>query len=85
MDEIKIISPSYKRSNNVKARLCFEDKLIIACHEFEVENYRRDNPDNEIMVLPDSIRGNMAKVRNWIKFNCGSKYLVMVDDDVECL
>ena len=83
--EIKIITPSYKRSDNVKARMVFEDKLIIACHEFEEKEYRRDNPNNEIMVLPDSIRWNMAKVRNYIKFNCGSKYLVMCDDDVEAL
>ena len=54
--EIKIITPSYKRSDNVKARMVFEDKLIIACHEFEEKEYRRDNPNNEIMVLPDSIR-----------------------------
>lgn len=80
--ELKIITPSYKRADNIKAKEVFGDKLIIACHEFEEKEYRENNPENELMVLPDSLRWNMAKVRNYMKDNCNSKYLLMIDDDV---
>ena len=81
-EQIKIISPTYKRAGNVKAVEVFQDNLILACHEFEAEDYRKAYPSNELMVMPDDIGGNMAKVRNYIRDNCGTRYLVMVDDDV---
>ena len=81
--EISIITPSYKRAGNVKAIELFQDKLIIACHEFEAEEYQKAYPENEIMVLPDNTRKNMGKVRNYIYKNCRTKYLLMIDDDVE--
>lgn len=82
-ESIKIIAPSYKRAGNVKAVDVFHDKLILAVHEFEKEEYQKAYPNNELMVMPDDIGGNMAKVRNYIRDNCDSRYLVMIDDDVE--
>lgn len=81
--DIKIISPSYKRAGNVKAINLFHDHLIIAVHQFEENEYRKEYPNNELMILPDSIKGNMAKVRNYIRDNCNTRYLVMIDDDVK--
>lgn len=81
-NEISIISPSYRRAGNIKAINIFGDKLIIACHEFEVMEYQKAYPNNEIMVLPDSTRKNMGKVRDYIYKNCRTKYLLMIDDDV---
>ena len=83
INDISIITPSYKRAGNVKAINLFGDKLIIACHEFEVNEYQKAYPDNEIMILPDNTRKNMGKVRNYIYKNCKTKYLLMIDDDVE--
>lgn len=82
-ESIKIISPSYKRAGNVRAVEVFQDKLILAVHEFEADDYKKAYPDNEIMVMPDDIGGNMAKVRNYIRDHCNCRYLVMIDDDVE--
>lgn len=81
--KIKIVTPSYKRAGKVKAVNLFYDKLVIACHEFEADEYKKAYKDNEIMVLPDELRGNMAKVRNYIRDHADSKYLVMIDDDVD--
>jgi len=81
-ESIKIISPSYKRAGVVKAIELFQDRLILAVHEFEADAYKKAYPDNELMVMPDNIGGNMAKVRNYIRDNCNTRYLVMVDDDV---
>jgi hypothetical protein len=81
--DISIVTPSYKRAGKVRAADVFLDKLTIACHEFEADQYKKAYPSNAIMVLPDSTRGNMAKVRNYIRDHCNTRYLVMVDDDVE--
>jgi hypothetical protein len=81
---MRIISPTYKRAGNVKAVKYF-DGLVLACHEFEEKSYREAYPDNELMILPDSLRGNMAKVRNYILLNSDDAQLVMIDDDVEFL
>ncbi len=63
----------------------FKEKLIIAVYEFEADEYREWYPTNEIMVIPDKLQGNMARVRNFIKDNIDSKFYVMMDDDVESL
>ena len=82
-ESVKIICPTYKRAGNVKALNVFGVELVLAVHEFEVDQYEGSYPNNEIMVLPDETKGNMAKVRNYIRDNCGTRYLVMIDDDVE--
>lgn len=80
---MKIVTPSYKRAGEVKAEQLFGESLTIAAHEFEADAYQEAYPKNEIMVLPDDTRGNMAKVRNYIRDHCEDRYLVMLDDDVE--
>lgn len=79
---MKIIAPSYKRAGNVKAEKYFKEHLILAVHEFEADEYRHHHPDNELMILPDSTRGNMGAVRNYIRDNVNDRHLVMLDDDV---
>ena len=77
-----IVSPSYKRSTDVKVRHWFPD-AVLAVHEFEVDEYEK-NQGGKIMVLPDSTRGNMAKVRQFILDQAGDdEWVVMMDDDVE--
>jgi len=82
-ESVSIITPSYKRAGSIKTWNIFGESLIIAVHEFEQGDYREAYPGNEIMVLPDGTRGNMAKVRNYIRDNCETRYLVMVDDDIQ--
>lgn len=81
--QYKVVVPSYRRAGNVKTLNVFPD-AILAVHEFEVKEYVKEY-DNEIMVLPDALIGNMAKVRNYIRDNAGCRYLVMVDDDVKSI
>ena len=38
---------------------------------------------NNLMVIPDSIQGNIARVRNYILDNSETDWLVMVDDDLK--
>lgn len=76
----KIICPSYKRANVERVTEVLRDEVIFAVHEFEADDY--ESKGNDVMILPDSVKGNMAKIRNYIKDNCGVDYLVMIDDDI---
>lgn len=78
---MKIYIPSYKRAGRVKTRITLGGAGIIACHEFEEDEYR-EKEGGKISVIPDSLRGNISKVRNWILDHCVDRELVMMDDDI---
>jgi len=80
---IDIVSPSYKRAGNTLADHLFGTSLTFAIHEFEQESYEKEYPENPTWVIPDTLRGNMAAVRNWIMNHFRKRYLLMVDDDVK--
>jgi hypothetical protein len=76
-----IVSPSYKRAHDVKIRQWFFD-ITLAVHNFESNEYREKQGGN-IMVLPDSARGNMALVRQAILDQAGAdEWVCMMDDDI---
>jgi hypothetical protein len=76
-----IVSPSYKRADDVKIRGWFFD-ITLAVHAFEADEYKEKQGGN-IMVLPDSTRGNMALVRQFILDQAGpDEWVVMMDDDI---
>ena len=79
---MKIITPSYKRAGDMKTVNIFGDDLIIAVHEFEIGEYQKEYPRNEFLQIPDSERGNMAKVRNFILNSYVNEEIIMIDDDV---
>ena len=60
---MKIISPSYKRAKTVKTHKLIEN-ISYAVHEFEKEEYKKEGFD--VIVLPDSTKGNIPNVRNWL-------------------
>ncbi len=80
----RFVSPSYKRAGSVEV-IRWLPEVALAVHSFEAEEYRAAYPDAEILEIPDSRRGNMGKVRNWLleKAMPEDKRLVMLDDDVE--
>lgn len=82
VNNILFISPSYKRAGKVKVRNVIKD-VILAVHEFEEEEYREKN-GGELLIIPNNLRGNMARVRNYILEYGFSKsdYIVTLDDDI---
>jgi hypothetical protein len=77
-----VISPSYKRASSVRSHQHFlKDNFFYAVHEFESEKYK--DRGHRVLVIPDSIRGNIARVRNWILENSPTDQIVMVDDDID--
>lgn len=80
-----ILVPSYKRAGEVKTRKWLKN-CVLCVHEFEAEAYR-EREGGEIAVIPDSLRGNMARVRNWM-LDYGfarDPWVVMMDDDIKCV
>jgi len=65
----------------VKTRITLGGAGIIACHEFEEDEYR-EKEGGKISVIPDKLRGNISKVRNWILDHCVDPEIVMMDDDI---
>ena len=80
--EIKIFSPSYKRSKDVKTHKIFPG-VIYCVHEFEFAEYKAEGLN--CMPLPDKLRGNLSKVRNYILDNYINGVGLMIDDDIEAL
>jgi len=76
-----IAIPTYKRADNcVTARNL--SKAVIFCHEFEVEDYKK-NYSNDIIAIPDELKGTgMGVIRNFILDECAGEDVVMLDDDV---
>lgn len=80
-----VVCPTYKRAGKVKTIKIFGDWLTLACHRSEAAKYRKAYPKNHVLAMPDSLKGNMAKVRNWILYNSHpgrSGEILMVDDDL---
>ncbi|PYS91473.1 MAG: hypothetical protein DMF62_02360 [Acidobacteria bacterium] len=78
---IRCFSPSYKRGHEkaiVQEAFPFV-KMVV--HECEAAAYKENG--NDILVCPDSIRGNIARVRNWILDQNKDANVVMFDDDVK--
>lgn len=76
------LSPSYKRAGKVEVRRWLPE-VTLAVHEFEAAEYE-NLEGGSIAVIPDELRGNMAKVRNWM-LDYGwaqGDQIVMLDDDV---
>lgn len=78
---MEIAIPSYKRPNdNLTPK--FIKKGIIYCHDFEVEDYRKNN-DNEVRSIPDELAGKgMGVIRNFILDNTKGEEILMLDDDI---
>lgn len=73
--------PSKGRAGKVKSTNVLKTAtLFVPCAE--VAYYRKTNPAQEIIGVPDEVKG-ITKTRNWILQNTKDKRVVMIDDDVK--
>ena len=79
-DKIKIICPSKGRSNNVRT-LRLIPNLTLVVPEGEVEAYRANYPDVEVLGTPKHVRG-ITPTRQWILETFKDTDVFMIDDDV---
>jgi hypothetical protein len=73
---------SYKRVGSVLTKEVFGKDALIWVHEFEVDDYREVYGDC-VRVLPDSLRGNLPKVKNYILDQDKNDVCVLLDDDIK--
>ena len=73
------LSPSYRRATIARTHLLLSRVRYVVA-ESEADAYRQQT-GSEPMVVPDSVQGNVARVRNWVLDNVGHPYVVMLDDD----
>lgn len=82
--KISICCPSYKRPK-VKT-LEFIPDLKIYIDKAEEQEYRKENPEANIIICDEGIQGNVARVRNYIlnrEFSEGADAVCIVDDDLK--
>ena len=79
---MKIYAPSYKRCDGVKTHILLPN-VIYCVHEFEAQKYI--DKGYNVEILPDSIKGNIARVRNYILDNYVKEKGLIIDDDIECI
>lgn len=82
--DFEIYIPTYGRPDNVKTAELFPNAVIV-CPESQYEAYKEHYPDMQYMCCPDSVEGNMAKKRNWIKENARKDWFIMCDDDMSAI
>lgn len=80
---IRVYVPSYGRSGHGVATLknVYSDACLVVA-ESEAESYAAANGDARIWAIPDSVQGNIARVRNYILDNSGAEVVCMLDDDL---
>ncbi len=76
--DIKIVSPTIGRYDNVITKDVVDD-LILICPESEKDLYVKHNPFNEVIAHPEKCRG-ISAVRQWIIETFGNVF--MLDDDI---
>ena len=79
---MNIYAPSYKRATGVKTHRLIPD-VIYCVHEFEAKEYKAKGYNVEVM--PDAIRGNIARVRNYMLTHYVKNKGLIIDDDIEGL
>lgn len=79
--KISINVPSYKRADKLDT-LKLLPNANYWVHEFEKEEYSKLGIDN-LFIIPDKLKGNIAKVRNFIldSTDLGYDVIVQIDDD----
>lgn len=85
LNNISVCVPSYKRPNGV-GTLDYLPFAKIYVDEKEYEEYKKFNPDSEIVSCPPGVQGNLCRIRNYIldqEFKNGADVVLLLDDDLK--
>lgn len=84
MKNLVFCIPSYKRPEYVKTLNLFPTAKIYVA-ESQVEEYEKNNPKENIEIVPDSVQGNLCRVRNFILGVNKDSAVVILDDDISAI
>lgn len=79
---MKIYIPTYKRADSVKTNKWCKSAILVV-RRSEEEEYRKYNPESEILVVEDSEDGSASRKRNAILKRTVGENIVMMDDDIK--
>lgn len=79
--EIKIVIPSHLRADRVVTKNAISN-AIICVPESQADDYKKFNPECEVVAHPDSIKGLTLK-RQWIYEQFPNVF--MIDDDIKAI
>jgi len=74
--------PSYKRPTVLTQNLLPRCKVVIRKSDYKLY---KDSGVKNLVVVEDSVQGNVARVRNWIMKNATSNTFLIMDDDIESI
>lgn len=81
---IRVFAPSYKRGEKKASTQVYLPFVTLVVAEKEAEAYRKGG--NTIVTCPDSVQGNLCRVRNWIlDQNKDARGVVLLDDDYSAI
>jgi hypothetical protein len=81
-EDFDIYIPTYGRAGYMITHKVLPNAIIV-CPESQLKEYEKYYPGLKFKPCPDSVEGNMAKKRNWIKDNADKDWFIMVDDDIK--
>ena len=81
--KIVIAIPSYKRPKVETLKYIPSAKVYVAQSEFE--EYKKKNPEADIVAVDDKIQGNVCRIRNFILDENKDDIVCIVDDDLQYL
>lgn len=81
-NDLIIAVPSYKRAGKVETIKSIPSSNIFI-HKSEYEAYKKFYKKENLVVMPDGLKGNVAKVRNFIlDYGEDATVTCMIDDDL---
>jgi len=83
--KISINAPSYKRPNGVDTLKYLPQTKIWVC-ESEYDQYKKNNPQAEIILCKYGVQGNLCRIRNHIldtEFKNNVDAVLLIDDDLQ--
>lgn len=80
--DFKIYSPSFGRASLACTHKQFPRDMFYYCVREDQANDYLEKTGAQVLSIPKSEDGSIAKARNWILRNKISRYIVMADDDI---
>lgn len=84
MKKLEFCIPSYKRPEKIQTLDLFPQAIVFVA-ESEVDDYKKNNPNAHIEIVPDKVQGNLCRVRNYILDSMKGKAVVILDDDISMI
>lgn len=79
---LTIASPSWKRGGRCTTHTIFDGVNYVVAQS-QRKDYAGEGAN--LWVCPDSAQGNLCRVRNWILDHCPTRWLLILDDDLQAM